>query len=381
MSKSASAAPGFSVEKDGSGVLIALKGAWTIKASRALEQSAKALGAAAEGAAKVSIDFTGVERLDTAGAWLIDKAKTKIAEAGAATEYAALSPDQKILLQEAAYCSPESTGPRPPNPLIRFLAGLGRWTVEIGRQIFDGVAFLGELVIESIRVMFHPRLARPTSLVYHLEAFSIRAVPIIVTINFLVGCIVEQQGIFQLRRFGASVYAIDLIGVLVLRELGVLLTSIMIAGRSGSAITAEIGSMKMREEIDALRVMGMSPIEVLILPRILALIIALPLLTFLGDMAALAGGMLTAWLYDSISPISFLNRLQDAIGVNTFVVGLIKAPFMALVIGMIASIEGFKVEGSAESLGRRVTDSVVNSIFMVIFVDGLFAIFFASIHY
>ena len=381
MSKSASAAPGFSVEKDGSNVRIALKGAWTIKASRALEQSAKALGAAAQGAGNVSIDFAGVDRLDTAGAWLIDKAKAKMAAAGAATEYAAATQDQTTLLREAAYCSPPPPGPRPPGIILRLLASLGFWTVEIGRQIFGGVAFLGELVVESIRVVFHPKLARPTSLIYHLETFSIRAVPIIVTINFLVGCIVEQQGIFQLRRFGASVYAIDLIGVLVLRELGVLLTSIMIAGRSGSAITAEIGSMKMREEIDALRVMGMSPIEVLILPRILALIIALPMLTFLGDMAALLGGMLTAWLYQGISPVSFVNRLQDAIGVNTFMVGLIKAPFMALVIGMIASIEGFKVQGSAESLGRRVTDSVVNGIFMVIFVDGLFAIFFASIHY
>ncbi|MGO9943850.1 MAG: MlaE family lipid ABC transporter permease subunit [Rhodoblastus sp.] len=381
MSRSAFAAPGFSVEKDGPNIRIALRGAWTIAASRALEQSADALGRAAKGAENVAIDFAGVTRLDTAGAWLIDKARSKMAAAGAAAEYAAISQDQRILLGEAAYAPPPEVKPLRLNLLVSFLAGFGFWALDIFRQIVAGVAFLGELVVEGTRVVFNPKLARPTSLVYHLETFSIRAVPIIVTINFLVGCIVEQQGIFQLRRFGAPVYAIDLIGVLVLRELGVLLTSIMIAGRSGSAITAEIGSMKMREEIDALRVMGMSPIDVLILPRLVALIIALPLLTFLGDMAALGGGMLTAWLYEGISPVSFANRLQDAIGLNTFLVGLIKAPFMALVIGMIASIEGFKVQGSAESLGRRVTDSVVNAIFMVIFVDGLFAIFFASIHY
>jgi phospholipid/cholesterol/gamma-HCH transport system permease protein len=139
--------------------------------------------------------------------------------------------------------------------------------------------------------------------------------------------------------------------------------------------------MKMREEIDALRVMGMSPMEVLVLPRMLALIVALPLMTFIADMAALAGGLVTAWIYEGISPQSFVVQLQDAIGLNTFMVGLIKSPFMALVIGMIACIEGFRVEGSAESLGRRVTDSVVNGIFMVIFVDGLFAVFFAGIHY
>jgi phospholipid/cholesterol/gamma-HCH transport system permease protein len=167
----------------------------------------------------------------------------------------------------------------------------------------------------------------------------------------------------------------------VLRELGVLLTSIMIAGRSGSAITAELGSMKMREEVDALTVMALDPMEVLILPRILALILALPLLTFLADMAALVGGACVAWVYGDILPVVFIERLHDAIGLNTFAVGLIKAPFMALVIGLIASIEGFAVAGSAESLGRQVTASVVKSIFMVIVLDGLFAMFFAAVRY
>jgi phospholipid/cholesterol/gamma-HCH transport system permease protein len=161
----------------------------------------------------------------------------------------------------------------------------------------------------------------------------------------------------------------------------VLLTSIMIAGRSGSAITAEIGSMKMREEIDALSVMALDPMEVLILPRVLALIIALPMLTFLADMAALFGGGCVAWIYGDIGPVVFIQRLQDAIALNTFAVGLIKAPFMALVIGLIASVEGFSVGGSAESLGQRVTASVVKSIFMVIVLDGLFAMFFAAVRY
>jgi phospholipid/cholesterol/gamma-HCH transport system permease protein len=380
MSKTA-AAPGFSVARDGTNVRIALSGGWTIAASRALEASADELDAAGVGAGHVSFDFGGVERLDTAGAWLIDKARQKYAAAGVGADYAATTPDQQTLLHEAAYSPLPDQRELGPGLVLCLLADLGAWTVGFGQHFVAGVAFLGELVVEALKVVFNPTLARPTSLAFHLESFALRAVPIILTINFLVGSIVEQQGIFQLRRFGASTYAVNLIGVLVLRELGVLLTSIMIAGRSGSAITAEIGSMKMREEIDALRVMGMSPMEVLILPRIMALIIALPLLTFLADMAALAGGMLTAFVYEGISPESFLNQLKDAIGLNTFLVGLIKAPFMALVIGMIAAMEGFKVEGSAESLGRKVTDSVVKSIFMVIFVDGLFAIFFASIKY
>jgi phospholipid/cholesterol/gamma-HCH transport system permease protein len=176
-------------------------------------------------------------------------------------------------------------------------------------------------------------------------------------------------------------YAVDLIGILILRELGVLLTSIMIAGRSGSAVTAEIGSMKMRNEIDAMHVMGLRPAEVLIVPRLAALIISLPMLTFIADMAALFGGLLTCWTYGGISPESYLHRLQLALDLEELLVGLIKAPFMALVIGLIASAEGFAVGGSAESLGQRVTASVVKSIFMVIVVDGCFTLFFAAIRF
>jgi phospholipid/cholesterol/gamma-HCH transport system permease protein len=381
MPSSSSVDPDFSVERDGADVRITLRGAWTIAGSRALEKAADALGAAGKGAVRVAIDFAGVGRLDTAGAWLIDKARAQMNAAGAATEYQSLNADQSILLREASYCAPEPERTPKANFLLVILGQLGLWSVMIWGNVMNGVAFFGELAMVALRVTLSPARTRPTSMVFHMENFALRAVPIIVTINFLVGCIVEQQGIFQLRRFGAATYAVDLIGVLVLRELGVLLTSIMIAGRSGSAITAELGSMKMREEIDALQVMGMSPMEVLILPRILALIFSLPLLTFIGDMASLSGGMVTAYLYEGISAESFLVRLQDAIGLNTFLVGLIKAPFMALVIGIIACIEGFRVEGSAESLGRQVTVAVVNSIFMVIFVDGLFAIFFAGIRY
>jgi phospholipid/cholesterol/gamma-HCH transport system permease protein len=180
---------------------------------------------------------------------------------------------------------------------------------------------------------------------------------------------VAQQGIFQLVKFGATPFVVDLTGILVMRELAVLLTSIMVAGRSGSAFTAEIGSMKMREEIDALRVMGLDPMEVLIAPRILALAIGLPLLTFIASIAALSGSGVTAWLYGDISPDVFLARLRAAVSFNTFLVGI------------IATIEGLAVEGSAESLGRHVTSSVVKAIFMVIVLDGLFAMFFAAIRY
>jgi phospholipid/cholesterol/gamma-HCH transport system permease protein len=197
----------------------------------------------------------------------------------------------------------------------------------------------------------------------------------------IVGAIVAQQGAFQLRFFGAEIFVVDLVGILVLREMGVLLTAIMIAGRSGSAITAEIGSMKMREEVDALTVIGLNPIGVLVFPRLVALVIALPCLTIIANFAALAGAIIIAYSYSNISPAAFLDRLQASIDLSTFLAGIIKAPFMAMVIGIIGSVEGLKVGGSAESLGHHVTASVVKSIFVVIMLDGFFAIFYAAIDF
>jgi phospholipid/cholesterol/gamma-HCH transport system permease protein len=216
-------------------------------------------------------------------------------------------------------------------------------------------------------------------MVHHVEQVAWKAIPIILLITFLIGCIITQQGIFHFSKFGAQVFVIDMLGVLVLRELGVLIVAIMIAGRSGSSYTAELGSMKMREEIDALRTMGFDPIEVLILPRILALMIGLPMLTFLGDITALWGGGIVAQFYGHIQPAAFLSRLREVITLDHFIVGMVKAPFMALLIGMVACVEGLAVEGSAESLGQHTTASVVYSIFLVIVLDGVFAIFFASI--
>jgi len=249
----------------------------------------------------------------------------------------------------------------------------------IGGTVIGLIDMLGAVLTASARVLRHPGSFRLTSTVHHLEQVGWRAVPIVILITFLIGCIISQQGIFHFRKFGADIFVVDMLGVLVLREIGVLLVAIMVAGRSGSAYTAELGSMKMREEIDALRTMGFDPIEVLILPRMLALIIALPILAFLGAMAALYGGGLVAWLYGGVDPEAFLLRLRDAISINHFIVGMIKAPVMAAVIGIVACVEGLAVQGSAESLGRHTTSSVVKGIFFVIVMDGVFAIFFASI--
>jgi phospholipid/cholesterol/gamma-HCH transport system permease protein len=374
-------APSITAETTRDGVRVALAGGWTIDVSPKAERAAAGILEAAKGAPRATIDLAGIEQLDTAGAWIIDRARVRLADAGTAAAYASARPEQRTLLREAHYRVFETPARRHPPTLRTVLADIGESVSEAGKDLIHGLNFLGHVVAAMASLSLRPLSWRVTSLVFHLEAFGLRSVPIIVLITFLVGCIVAQQGIFQLQRFGAATFAVDLIGILVLRELGVLLTAIMIAGRSGSAITAEIGSMKMREEIDAMHVMAVDPIEALIVPRTLALVIALPLLTFLADMSAIFGGMVVAWVYGDISPDVYFQRLQAAIGLNTFLVGLIKAPFMALAIALIASVEGFAVEGSAESLGRKVTNAVVKAIFMVIAVDGMFAMYFAAIRF
>lgn len=373
--------PAFSTRRAEDGLHLILTGSWTSETGRSAEGLTDDLLAEATKTDRAWLDLAHVERLDTAGAWLIDRTRQAFEQKGIATEFAGARPEFATLLKEAHY-RPWHTTRRPSGSwLFGHLADIGEGVVASGLDLWNGIGFLGEVVTKTLRLVLDPRRWRPAALVTQLENFGFRSVPIITLINFLVGGIVAQQGIFQLRRFGASTYAVDLIGILVLRELGVLLTAIMIAGRTGSAITAEIGSMKMREEVDALRVMGLDPIEVLIVPRLAALVVALPLLTFLAAMSAIFGGLLVAWGYAGINPQIYLARLQGAISIDTFYCGLIKAPFMALVIGLIASMEGLRVQGSAESLGRQVTASVVKSIFMVIVIDGLFAMFFAAINF
>ena len=358
-----------------------LDGRWTALHAQEVEACAERIAEGAAGARRILIDLSGIERLDTAGAWVLDRTRHELGEQGFSADFVGARTEYQILLNEVAYRGFQRQPERHRSRFVDFLAEMGETVVGAGRDFASGISFLGEFAAALVRVTVNPFRFRATALVNQLEQIAYRGVPIIVLISFLVGAIVAQQGIFQLQRFGAAAFVVDLVGILVLRELGVLLTAIMVAGRSGSAFTAEIGSMKMREEIDALRVMGLDPVEVLIVPRMLALIIALPMLTFLASIAALFGGGLVAWFYGDISPDVFLARLRASIAFNTFMVGLIKAPFMALVIGLIASIEGMAVKGSAESLGRQVTSSVVKSIFMVIVMDGVFAMFFAAIKY
>ena len=354
-------------------------GAWTLDAGARLEtESARAL-LALEGQ-PATLDLTALDGLDTAGAWILSRTFADIEASGQTARFVGARPEHATLLREAAYRPADPTQPPPHGP-ASLLADMGESVWLAGRDVLGALDFLGRIVAVAAKAVVRPRRWRLTSTVYHLEQMGLRGAPLILMINFFVGAIVAQQGIVQLARFGASSLTVDLVAILTLRELGVMLTAIMVAGRSGSAITAELGAMNMREELDALRVMALDPLEALVLPRLAALVIALPLLTFLGDLAALTGGMVIAWGFGDVSPHRFWAELQYPISVTRFLSGVAKAPFMALAIGVIASLEGFAVQGSAESLGRRVTASVVKSIFTVILLDGAFAMFYAAVRF
>ena len=359
------------IARDEASLRLVASGSWIADNADAMQAALDALGAAP---APAALDLAGVERLDMFGAYVLVRLRgePQAALTGVAETQRGLI-DEMGRLPRAALTTPAR------NRLAESLEALGRGLAAVGVDALDFAAMLGRLSATFGKALLHPRAFRLRSIVHHLDRVGVQAVPIMAMMTFLVGAIIAQQGFFHFRRFGAEDYVVDLVAVLILREIGVLLVTIMAAGRSGSAYTAELGSMKMREEIDALSTMGFDPAEILILPRVLALIIAVPALTFLGSLSALAGGGLVAWVYAGMSPAIYLVRLSEAVSLESFEVGMIKAPFMALAVGVVAAVEGLRVEGSTDSLGRRTTTSVVKSIFLAILLDGVFAIFFAAI--
>jgi phospholipid/cholesterol/gamma-HCH transport system permease protein len=360
---------------------VCASGSWTAINAAALEQKIEAIKAQASGAGAldIDIDIGGIGALDTFGAWLLERLARALAARGFEARLVEVPARFRDLLDEIHACGRDKAAPVARNPILARLERLGVSATEFGLDLVRLADLLGRLFSALALMIRHPGRFRFASAVHHLDRVGWQAAPIIFLITLLIGAIIAQQGIFHFRKFGAGDYVVDLVGILVLRELGVLIVAIMVAGRSGSSYTAELGSMKMREEIDALRTMGLDPVEVLMLPRIVALVCALPILAFFGSICALYGGGLVAWLYGGMSPAIYVARLREAVSVTHFEVGMIKAPFMALAIGIVACSEGMQVAGSAESLGLKTTASVVKSIFLVIVLDGFFAIFFASI--
>lgn len=374
-------APAVAVSEEGGALVCRLSGAWTTRTAGEADAAIRGVEARS-GVTSLQLDLSGIEKIDTAGAWLIERLAGSLAAKGAEVTLSGQSEATHILLDAVgtAISEREEGKPEDRTPLLlRFPEAVGRAMYGFLDDFLAAMNILGATIRGSQMKLGRGHGVNLAAIFNQIDRIGVGAIPVVVLMSFIVGAIVAQQGAFQLRYFGAEIFVVDLVGILVLRELGVLMTAIMLAGRSGSAITAEIGSMKMREEVDALKVIGLNPIGVLVFPRLVALIIALPCLTVLANFAALGGAIGIAWLYSGIEPDAFIDRLRSSIDVSTILAGLIKAPFMAMIIGVIASVEGLKVGGSAESLGRQVTASVVKSIFVVIIVDGAFAIFYAQI--
>ncbi len=321
------------------------------------------------------LDLTGVDRIDTIGAWVIHRFAK---QHGAAIN--GLRPEQQHLLEQVAQADQAvPTRPVHVSPFNRVLGEVGEAVVTSGRTMLGLLGFLGATMIAFVNVLRHPRRFRFNATVQRFEVVGVSALGIIGLMSFLIGIVIAQQGAVQLRQFGAEVLTINLIGRITLRELGVLMTAIMVAGRSGSAFAAQLGTMKLTEEVDAMRTIGVSPMEALVLPRTLAAILMMPLLGFYASLIAIIGGGLLCWWQLDIPPVTYVARLREVVPITDLYVGLIKAPVFGAIIAVAGCFQGMQVEGDAEQVGTRTTAAVVQAIFLVIVLDAFFAVFFERI--
>jgi phospholipid/cholesterol/gamma-HCH transport system permease protein len=363
----------------GDGATLRASGDWIIRSLGEADAKLRALALAGRGAA--TLDLTRVERYDTAGAWLLYRATIL---GRTAREAAIIGGDPglaQLIAEIAKHAQPLPVPPRRSNAVLHMIARLGESFVTGSREGVSMLGFIGLILVREAKTAAVPRRLRLVSVVHHIEQSGLDALPIAALVSFLVGAVIAFLASDILANYGGAIFSVDLISIAFFREFGVILAAIMVAGRSGSAFTAEIGAMKGHEEIDAMRALGLDPVELLVLPRVLALLVSLPLLTFVADMMGLIGGGIAVWSTLGLDPQTFINRLLSATDAHHFWVGLIKAPFFAFLIAIIGCYQGFKVTGSAESMGRRTTLSVVQSIFTVIVVDALFAIFFLKVGY
>ena len=353
-------------------------GSWTVGHATSLDRLVEGLHAGA--AREIRIDMSDVSRLDSAGAWLLVRTAERLRQEGQEVTFVGVSDAHAPMLEivrrnlsEPAEAAKGGFG------LLDLLERLGRGTYAAARKGVELLNFVGLVTIAFGRAVRQPSRFRPKALVTQIEQTGLNALPIVGLLTFLVGVVLAYLMSDQLRQFGAEVFTVNLVGLSMLREVGVLITAIMIAGRSGSAFTAQIGTMKVNEEVDAMGTLGLDPIEVLVLPRVIALMITLPFLTFFADvMGILGGGVMTVLALD-LTPQQFVRALHDAITLNDFLVGMVKAPFHAAIIALVGCYEGLQVQRTAESVGRQTTQSVVESIFLVIVATALFSILFSML--
>ena len=372
----------FNLELDRHRIRLTANGDWTIRQAATLDHDLRLISLPVAPAQEFrgELDVSGIRAIDTAGAWLLQRTARAWAAHGIAARFTGASTEHRLLLDEVGARAVVQVPQAPAgHALTDAIAALGAACANAWAELQSLTVFLGALTSTLVLTLLKPWRFRATSFTHHLEHAGLRAVPIIALICALIGAVIMQQGALQLRYYGADGYAVNMLAVLSLREVGVLLTAIMVAGRSASAFTAEIGAMKMREEIDAMRTLGLDPMETLVLPRVLALMIALPALTFIGNAMCLVGGGVFAILDLGLDWPTYLERTRSAITLEHFFAGMIKTPFAAVIIGMVGCSEGLKVQGNAESLGQHVTLAVVKAIFLVIILDAVFAMFLSSI--
>jgi phospholipid/cholesterol/gamma-HCH transport system permease protein len=363
-------------ERDGDSLELSAGGSWVIATLAELDSRLREVAAGTVRRAR--IDLGAVDRMDTAGAWVLYRTRRDLRARGVDAEFAGVRPDHDIIFARIAVGDEDGALAEPPfHPLVAMVHRVGVATMAVIAEALDLLNFLGVIVTAATGLLLRPRRIRLVPLLSHIERVGLNALPIVGLLSFLIGVVLAFQGADQLAQFGAEIFTVNLVGVSVLREMGILLTAIIVAGRSGSAFTAQIGTMQVNEEIDAMRAMGLNPIDVLVLPRVLALVIALPLLAIFADLMGLAGGAMMSVIALDISLVQFLERLKNVVPIWSLWVGLIKAPVFGLLIALVGCREGLKVGGSADSVGRQTTKSVVVSIFMVIVADAVFSILFS----
>ena len=359
------------------GAVVRCVGAWTVHGVARLEGRLAALRWPQ--AAEITIDGAAVSAMDTAGAWLLQRAVRALEGAGCKVVLHGLSPQHEALVAMVrARAAEVATVPTAAAPRLLERTGLLAWQHAL--QVAGMLTFIGEAAVVGLRSLRHPSRLRWRPVLHNLHGAGFNALPIVGLLSFLMGTVIAYQGAEQLRRYGANIFIADLVGLSMLRELAPLLTAIIVAGRSGSAYAAQIGTMKVTEEIDALRTIGIVPTELLVLPKILALIIALPLLTVYADMMSIFGGMVMARAQLGVSFEDFIDRFGDAVRLSSYLTGIGKAPVFAAIIAAVGCFQGFQVQGGADSVGRQTTVSVVQAIFLVIVADAIFSVVFSTLH-
>jgi len=353
------------------------EGAWLLRSAAQTETRIKAcLGMLAQPAeGELLIDAQAITALDTSGAWQLHRMRRALEAEGRTVRISGLRPEFEVLLRLIATRTVETAAALPPAPgaLARF--GSDAWEGLLGA--FGLLSFLGASAAALMRALAQPQRIRWRAILYNLQTAGVAALPITGLLSFLLGIVIAYQGAEQLRRVGANIYIADLVGLSMVRELSPLITAIIIAGRSGSAYAAQISTMKVTEEIDALRTIGIGPLDLLVLPKVIALVIALPLLTLYTDVMGVLGGMVMARAQLDVGFTTFIDRLNEAVSLTSFLIGIGKAPVFAVIIALVGCYQGFQVSGSSESVGHQTTKSVVQSIFLVILADALFSIVFS----